>query len=156
MTLRSPVLRKSLLRCCCLALLTCLAGASAGADKKDADKESFTFVQITDSHIFDSGKPRKNQTPQQLRANVVEITDSRAAWDWALLEINRLAVARPLDFVAFTGDFGLEKVTTTDPPPLGCIARSSALDDTARAFSGLLVDKVYVVRGNNDLDEENP
>jgi hypothetical protein len=134
----------------------CLAGASAGADKKDADKESFTFVQITDSHIFDSGKARKNQTPQQLRMNLVEIADSRAAWDWAFLEINRLAVAGPLDFVAFTGDFGLEKVTTNDPPPAGCIARSSALDDAARAFGGLLVDKVYMVRGNNDLDEENP
>jgi CBS domain-containing protein len=123
-----------------------------GADNKD----SITFVQITDSHIFDSGKIRPGQSAEDQRKNAVEITDSRLAWDWSLLEINRLALAKTVDFVVFTGDFGLEKVTTDIKPPIGCVALSSAVDDVARSFGSLLVNRIYVVRGNNDLDQEDP
>lgn len=133
-------------------LVVFLSSASLGADNKD----SITFVQITDSHIFDSGKIRAGQSAEEQRKNAVEITDSRLAWDWSLLEINRLALARTVDFVVFTGDFGLEKVTTDTKPPVGCVALSSAVDDVARSFSSLLVNRIYVVRGNNDLDQEDP
>jgi hypothetical protein len=137
-----------------LIFLTVLALSSAGlgADKQN----SLTFVQITDSHLFDSGKARPGQSLEEQKKNAVERADSYVAWDWSLLEINRLALSRTVDFVVFTGDFGLEKVTTEMKPPIGCVALRNAVDEVARSFSSLLVNKIYVVRGNNDLEQEDP
>jgi hypothetical protein len=58
--------------------------------------------------------------------------------------------------VVFTGDFGLEKVTTDPAPRSGCTALPSAVDEVARAFSNLIPNRIYLVRGNNDLDQEDP
>ena len=137
-----------------LIFLTVLALSSAGFG---ADKQSsLTFVQITDSHLFDSGKARPGQSLEEQKKNTVERADSYVAWDWSLLEINRLALSRTVDFVVFTGDFGLEKVTTEMKPAIGCVALPNAVDEVARSFSSLLVNKIYVVRGNNDLEQEDP
>jgi hypothetical protein len=137
-----------------LIFLTVLALSSAGLGE---DKQSsLTFVQITDSHLFDSGKVRPGQSFEEQKLNAIERADSYVAWDWSLLEINRLALSRTVDFVVFTGDFGLEKVTTEMKPPIGCVALPNAVDEVARSFGSLLVNKIYVVRGNNDLEQEDP
>jgi hypothetical protein len=135
-----------------LALAISLSSASFGAD----GPKSLTFVQITDSHLFDSGKARPGQNLEDQKKNRVEIADSRMAWDWSMLEINRLASSGTVDFVVFTGDFGLEKVTTDPAPRSGCTALPSAVDEVARAFSNLIPSRIYLVRGNNDLDQEDP
>lgn len=129
-----------------------LCSPGSGADKQS----SLTFIQITDSHLFDSGKVRPGQSSEEQKTNAIERADSYVAWDWSLLEINRLALSRTVDFVVFTGDFGLEKVTTEVKPPNGCVALPNAVDEVARSFGSLLVNKIYVVRGNNDLEQEDP
>jgi hypothetical protein len=133
-----------------------LAIAPSSASFAAEGQRSLTFVQITDSHLFDSGKARPGQTPEDQKKNRVEIADSRMAWDWSMLEINRLASSGTVNFVVFTGDFGLEKVTTDQAPSSGCTALPSAVDEVARAFSNLIPSKIYLVRGNNDLDQEDP
>jgi len=135
-----------------LALAIALSSASFAAE----GQRSLTFVQITDSHLFDSGKARPGQTPEDQKKNRVEIADSRMAWDWSMLEINRLASSGTVNFVVFTGDFGLEKVTTDPAPHSGCTALPSAVDEVARAFSNLIPSKIYLVRGTNDLNQEDP
>jgi hypothetical protein len=113
-------------------------------------EDSITFIQITDAHLFDAGKIRlvssaSQQEKEKAEKNSkVEIADTRLAWNWALLEINRLARLEKIDFVAFTGDFGLEKVCQ-NPTLSGCFPRDAALDEVARAFNDLLVEKIFLV-----------
>lgn len=134
-----------------LALTLLLVVSQAHSTLPPERGTPLTFVQITDPHIFDSGKLRNGERPEELQA---EINSSRFAWEWSMLQINRLAASRTIDFVAFTGDFGLEKVSTQDKD--GCIALSTALDEVARTFGFLRVNTIYLIRGNNDLSQEDP
>src|ERR1700733_4886539 len=65
-----------------------------------------TFVQWTDPHVFDAGKGRAAEGVRE------EELDNWAAFHWAVIETNRMVLAehRNVDFVAITGDFGLENI----------------------------------------------
>src|ERR1700732_1941284 len=105
--------------------------------------QSLTFVQITDSHLFDSGKKRPGDGPEKELINATERIDSRLAWDWALLQINRMVESgKTVDFVVFTGDFGLEQVCFNkkfDKNP--CIPSDWAVQSTAQDLRNLFVKK---------------
>jgi hypothetical protein len=129
-----------------------------------------TFVQWTDPHVFDAGKGRPAEGVRE------EELDNWAAFHWAVLETNRLALAehRDINFVVITGDFGLENVqlpsidgtpekdrdcSNRKPGEDGPIARvqlAEAAAAVARELDALLVKRVYLVPGNNDLCHEDP
>jgi hypothetical protein len=105
--------------------------------------QAITFVQMTDAHLFDSGK---RKTLPEARMAFIE---NRAALDWAILETNKLqATGKCIDFVVFTGDFGLELLKPAE--------LDSAATDVARSFGASSVKTIFFVPGNNDLKDENP
>jgi hypothetical protein len=105
-----------------------------------ANAQSITFVQLTDAHSFDAGKRGSSQE------GFAEYLDNRSSLEWAIQQVNRLVSSgKCIDFVVFTGDFGLEKTQSND-----------AARDVAVFFRALLVKKVFLVPGNNDLLEEDP
>jgi hypothetical protein len=126
---------------------------------------------MTDPHLFDAGGARHGEGVQE------EALDNRAAFEWAILETNRLVLAehRAIDFVVITGDFGLENVRLPQvgntPAAKSCecpkrrngkegptesVSLPDAAEETARHLEALLVRRVYLVPGNNDLCDENP
>lgn len=129
-----------------------------------------SFVQWTDPHVFDAGKGRHAEGVQE------EALDDWAAFHWAVMETNRLVLAehRSIDFVVITGDFGLENVqlppvkeghvNAGDCPhrrpgeegPIETVPLDEAAAAVARELSALVVKKVYLVPGNNDLCNEDP
>jgi hypothetical protein len=129
-----------------------------------------SFVQWTDPHVFDAGKGRHAEGVRE------EEIDNWAAFHWAVLETNQrvLAEHRTIDFVVITGDFGLENVqlsdakgSRTDGPdcanrkasdegPIDRVRLAVAASETARELNALLVKRVYLVPGNNDLCAEDP
>lgn len=135
-----------------------------------------TFVQWTDPHVFDAGKGRHAEGVRE------EELDNWAAFHWAVIETNRLALVehRTIDFVAITGDFGLENVNLPargalaaegcpnpnpeknpekNPQKEGPISRvelAEAATRVARELDALVVKRVYLVPGNNDLCNEDP
>ena len=88
---------------CALAIVSfCLQAAAA---TPPADRPSVTFVHLTDAHIFDDGY--KKPTTEALE----QIADDRRALDWAIRRINSMVASGvPIDFVVYTGDFGLQNV----------------------------------------------
>jgi hypothetical protein len=90
----------------------------------------------------------------------------------AVLETNRLVLSehRDIDFVVITGDFGLENVLLStetkrtscpgnkpcEEGPIPTVPIAAAADEVARELNALLVKRVYLVPGNNDLACENP
>src|SRR5215212_2298084 len=59
------------------------------------------FAQITDAHLLDADKVRKEPSDSR--------PENERALRWAIDEINRRNAAGPAyEFVAFTGDLGLE------------------------------------------------
>jgi hypothetical protein len=105
--------------------------------------QTVSFVQITDPHYFDAGK---RSLPLASRE---EFLDNRQALDWAVLQTNRLQVAgKCLDFVAVTGDFGLEAVDDASIP--------AAAQDIAKSLGTLAVRRLFLIPGNNDLKDEKP
>jgi hypothetical protein len=102
--------------------------------------QTVTFVQLTDAHLFDAGKHRPVQAGYQ------DSLDNRSSFAWAVYQINDLdAKGRCIDFVAFTGDFGMEDADPKD-----------AAREVAPFFRALIVKKILLVPGNNDLKDENP
>lgn len=118
-----------------VAVLICLtAGVSL------ASAQSVTFVQFTDAHLFDSAKHRTAQ------AGFEDYLDNRSSLAWAIKTINGLSLrVKCLDFVAFTGDFGLE-----DADPV----KSAA--EVATFLRALSIKQILLVPGNNDLKNEDP
>lgn len=118
-----------------------------------AQDRAVTFVQLTDSHVFDSGK---RGTPEQ---KVVEKRSTDLAWKWALDEVTRLVTSgEHIDFVVFTGDLGLEELDKACPPNgrIACDAWKTAVNRVYEDFKALPIKWVFIVRGNNDLTEEDP
>ena len=127
-------------------------------------------MQITDMHLFDEGKKRGSKE-EYLR----DQQDNRDALNWAIDQINSLIEhGRNLDFVVFTGDFGLELVRESESEtpcshvddktfakyraqgwPRLVLMRDAA-NEVAHEFSRLEVSTIYVLPGNNDLVGENP
>ena len=102
--------------------------------------QTVTFVQLTDAHLFDAAKHRPVQAGYQ------DSLDNRTSLAWAVYQINGLAAkGRCIDFAAFTGDFGMEDADPKD------VAR-----EVAPFFRALIVKKILLVPGNNDLKDENP
>ena len=129
---------------------------------------SITFVQITDAHLFDGGKKRATKEEA-----VSEQNDGWEAFRWAVQQINTLSEGgTPIDFVVFTGDFGLDFVRVQGKEP--CDQRDKDFDNEksngwlefytpvqaaeklAHELQNLKVKTIYVVPGNNDLASENP
>jgi 3',5'-cyclic AMP phosphodiesterase CpdA len=167
------------------AILTVVLGAGC-SHKATPAKEKFkpsptltrhvTFVQWTDPHVFDAGKGRHAEGVRE------EELDNWAAFHWAVLETNRLALVehRDINFVAITGDFGLENVNlpakdrraaegcaSPNPEknpdkgpakegPINRVELAEAATRVARELDALVVKRVYLVPGNNDLCNEDP
>jgi hypothetical protein len=125
-------------RLCKSFLVVLLISLTAGASFGWA--QSVTFVQFTDAHLFDSAKHRSTQ------AGFEDYLDNRSSLAWAVRTINGLSLrVKCLDFVVFTGDFGLEDA---DP------AKSAA--EVATFFRALSTKEILLVPGNNDLKNEDP
>jgi len=126
---------------------------------------------MTDPHLFDAGGARQGEGVAE------EALDNRAAFQWAILQTNRLVLAehRTIDFVVITGDFGLENVdlppidnlpgarkcdcpkrTRGKEGPIAPVPLHDAAEEVARDLDALLVRHIYLVPGNNDLCDENP
>lgn len=104
--------------------------------------QTVTFAQFTDPHLYDAAS---HLLPQ---AALEEFLDNRTALEWAVLQVNRLqSSGKHIDFVAITGDFGLD-VPKNGPIP--------SLDDYAVPLNALIVKMIVVVPGNNDLVGEKP
>jgi len=120
-----------------------------------------TFAQLTDAHIFDDGK--KLATPDALR----QADNDRRALDWAIAQINRTAASgTKIDFVVYTGDFGLENVTFPDggacralpvktASGLPSTSLAPAVNEVAAELDRLEVRRVFLVAGNNDIRDED-
>ena len=125
--------------------------------------QQVTFAQITDAHLFDAGKASHGR-------NIYEqALDNRAALHWAILEINRMvAEGKDLDFVVFTGDWGLENVQLKNDPtrPMRCqcprpstegegpippVTIDTAADEVRRELEALVVRKIFLLPGDADL-----
>jgi hypothetical protein len=120
-----------------IAVLACLL-LVAGCLSVSA--QTVTFVQLTDAHLFDAGKHRSVQ------AGYEDYLDNRSSLEWAVYQVDGLAAkGKCIDFVTFTGDFGIEDV---DP--------KQAASEVAPFFRALVVKKILIVPGNNDLKDENP
>src|SRR6185312_6539764 len=121
-----------------------------------ADAQAVTFIQMTDAHLFDSGA--HNTTMGGYQAFV----DNESALAWTILKINKLVSSgKRIDFVLFTGDFGLEgtdcgNIRRKIAPSQPLVLCSEAVDTVAAFFRALLVDKVLIVPGNNDVPDEEP
>jgi hypothetical protein len=116
----------------------CMLLGAAGSSLAPA--QTVTFVQLTDAHLFDAGKRRP------LEAGYQDYLDNRSSLEWAVHQINDLATrSRCVDFVAFTGDFGMEDVEPNE-----------AAREVASFFRALVIKKIVLVPGNNDLKDENP
>lgn len=107
----------------------------------ETDRSPVTFVLVPDLHLFDEGKPRK---PGELPDHLLWQDDERA-FVWAIDTISKI---KGLKFVVFAGDLGLEMT--------GPYWESKATDYFAQKLSGLHVDHILFVPGNNDLLNEEP
>jgi hypothetical protein len=148
----------------------------ANSPERD-ENAGITFVQWSDPHLFDGGATRRGQEIEE------EKLDNWSALHWAVLQTNRLLNVDHLniDFVVLTGDFGLYNVQmpksdskkggsnkkgpiendgkcSRDPKegPGPAIPFDEAVQLVAQEFRALLVKKVYLVPGNNDLCDEDP
>ena len=135
------------------------------------ENAGLTFVQWSDPHLFDGGASRRGEGIEE------EKLDNWSALHWAVLQTNRLLTDDHLriDFVVITGDFGLYNVRMPDfknkngaieddgrcvrdpkEGPGPAIPFDEAVRLVAQEFRALLVKKVYLVPGNNDLCDEDP
>ena len=120
------------------------------------DKPALTFVQITDAHVFDDG------WNQSADSGYKSVGDDWASLHWAIEQVNGMVAAgEHIDFVVYTGDFGLSNVelrenclvvpTKVDTRGLPPIKNEWAVRKIAGELSTLTVNTVYFVPGNNDL-----
>jgi len=115
-----------------------------------ASAQSVTFIQITDAHIFDS------DAKDAAMGGYAAQLDNNSSLGWAILSINKLVTSgKHIDFVVFTGDFGLEK---TDCGGIVANAKScsDAIATATSYFRAALVKKILIVPGNNDVPNEDP
>jgi hypothetical protein len=152
--------------------------SSKPSPSPDRDENgAITFVQWSDPHLFDGGAARRDEGIEE------EKLDNWSALHWAVLQTNRLLTVdhRNIDFVVLTGDFGLYNVEMPetdnkrggnnkkgpierdgkcirDPKegPGPAIPFNEAVRLVAQEFRALLVKKIYLVPGNNDLCDEDP
>ncbi len=114
-----------------------------------AHDRALTFVQLTDSHLFDAGKRGRDEEKE------AEKLSTDLAWKWALGEVNRLVTSgERIDFIVFTGDLGLEGACSDGT--VACAAGKAAADRVYEDLKTLPVKQVLIVRGNNDLPDEDP
>ncbi len=146
--------------------------SSSRPDALEKDQNGvLTFVQWSDPHVFDAGASRRAEGIEEERA------DNWSALHWAVLQTNRLILLdhRNIDFVVLTGDFGLYNVKMPDlkdkngkikddgkcvrdarEGPGPTVPFDEAVQLAAQEFRALLVKRVYLVPGNNDLCDEDP
>lgn len=148
-----------------LLVFLCMAFAPSGSstDSESQPRTTITFAQLSDAHIFDDGW--NLATADALR----QAADDRAALRWAVERINQLVVSGvSIDFVVFTGDFGLQNVDfpaggTCKPKPLDAklepgspmVPLRWAVNEVAAELERLVVRRVFVLAGNNDLVDEH-
>ena len=104
------------------------------------------------------GKPRGSEPYQ-------EALDDRAALHWAIDQVNELAAKAPIDFVVYTGDFGVQNVFFSNPqcngvafkpePGLPPFSSDMAVMEFSIEINRLSVHDVFVTPGNNDIIDEN-
>jgi 3',5'-cyclic AMP phosphodiesterase CpdA len=150
----------------------CGKRTSGSAASSETDENAgLTFVQWSDPHLFDGGASRRGEGIEE------EKLDNWSALHWAVLQTNRLVIEdhRRVDFVVLTGDFGLYNVKMPDfknkngaieddgrcvrdpkEGPGPAIPFDEAVRLVAQELRALLVKKVYIVPGNNDLCDEDP
>ena len=95
------------------------------------------FAQLTDPHIFDS--PAK------------EAADNKIALRWCVSQLNIEEPALKYDFIAVTGDLGLEKLAAADTA-----TQKAAASELAQIITSSAVKTWLFVPGNNDLIKEDP
>jgi len=144
-------------------VLLCMAFVPSGtlADSESPPRTTITFAQLSDAHIFDDGW--NLATADALR----QAADDRGALHWAIERINQLVASGvPIDFVAYTGDFGLQNVdfpadaacnplTPKIEPGFPMVPLRWAVNEVATELNQLLVRRVFVLPGNNDIVDEN-
>lgn len=149
------VTRQTLYLIVALFSLTALLSAQSGA----SGQQSVTFVQLTDVHMFDEG------WKQPVATSFRQAADDRDALSWSIQEINKLvASGTKIDFVAYTGDLGLQNVDLSAgnctavrasvEPGLPLFNPTSAINEFADQLNQLTVRIVLFVPGNNDLIQE--
>jgi hypothetical protein len=124
-------------------------------------------------HLFDEGKKSSSRAAYER-----DQQDNRNALHWAVEQINQIiARGQTIDFVVFTGDFGLELVRRSGTESLcldkddaerknfdkyktngwpDFISIGDAANAVAREFSRLQVRTIFVLPGNNDFVGEDP
>jgi len=147
------------------------AAGQPGKESQLVDPSQVTFVQITDAHIFDAGKRASNEAGAKK-----EQVDSWDAFQWSITQTNQLLKAGAgIEFVVFTGDFGLEYVRSDSEAPCNnnpkdlaafedirkrgwpkLFSPSEASRKVAQQLRRLGVRTIYLVPGNNDLIMEDP
>lgn len=141
---------------CLLFLLLC-ANSVAGLAEPSSTQGKITFAVLTDAHIFDDGWQQPGSEPYWYAI------DNRTALHWAVEDINRIAGDKGIQFVVYTGDFGLQNVFFSDKacnggfksePGLPPFSSDIAVDEVALELDRLTVREVYIVPGNNDIVEE--
>jgi len=144
-------------------LCTAFVPTGSSTDSESQPRTTITFAQLSDAHIFDDGS--NLATADALR----QAADDRAALRWAVERINQLVVSGvSIDFVVFTGDFGLQNVDfpaggTCKPKPLDAklepglpmVPLRWAVNEVATELNQLVVRRVFVLAGNNDIVEED-
>jgi hypothetical protein len=122
-----------------------------------ASAQSVIFVQITDAHLFDS------KAHNTAMGGYAAQLDNNSSLAWAILSINKLrASGKHIDFVVFTGDFGLEKtdcggnIVPKKQGEEGPISCSDAIATATTYFRAALVKKILIIPGNNDVPDEDP
>lgn len=156
--------------------LTCVSGSTFGVwllaavcsfnfpgtgDTPSEDDAKLSFVQFTDVHLFDEGT---NQLPEDA---LRQAADDRTALRWAIQQVNeQVARGKKFDLVVYTGDLGLENIelpadgtcsgTTVQPKAgLPTFTTRSAAYELASLLDQLVVRRIVLMPGNNDLVDEN-
>jgi CBS domain-containing protein len=142
-------------------LCTAFVPSRASADSESQPRTTITFAQLSDAHLFDDGW--NLATADALR----QAADDRVSLRWAIERINYLVASGiPIDFVVYTGDFGLQNVDfpadgackLLQPkvePGLPMVPLRWALNEVVTELNQLVVRKLFVLAGNNDIVDEN-
>ena len=148
------------------------SGAVSGSTTTGSGPVILRFAQITDAHLFDAGWRCSGSFVER------EYQENLKALQWSMDEINRQWKAgRKVSFVAFTGDLGIANLEVPGVEPVKSAGQGDCKDGDAKdgqgpvrqvSFElaetqfGHLLDclpvgvTVYLVPGNNDLDDEDP
>ncbi len=142
-----------------LIFLLLQVSASRPSNESHPAKQHVTFAQLTDAHVFDDGWKTEGSEPYQ------EALDDRTALHWAVEQVNELAARTPIDFVVYTGDFGVQNVFFSNPqcngvpfksePGLPPFSSDMAVMEFSIELDRLSVHDVFVTPGNNDIIDEN-